>query len=245
MKIPNRIGEKSINYQGIEMEIIEYRRHNDITVMFSDGTKRITSYKQFKLGTVKNLYFPSVYGIGFIGEEYSNKGNEVVYKSWSHMLGRCYNKKDSRYRFYGATGVKVCEEWHNFSNYAKWYYDNYYVIDEKLSVDKDIINKDSKIYSPETCIIIPEKINQMFTKTDTEGNKKIGVSKTQDGKYRAAISYTRNRVLKFYIDIGIYEKEKDAISAYEKAYKEKWKNLIMEYKNKIPYGIFKILINAV
>lgn len=236
MEISNKIGEKSINYQGIEMEIIEYRRHNNITVMFSDGTKRITSYKQFKLGTVKNLYFPSVYGVGFIGEEYSNKGNEAVYKSWSHMLCRCYNKKDSRYRFYGATGVKVCEEWHNFSNYAKWYYDNCYVIDEKLSVDKDIINKDSKIYSPETCIIIPAKINQAFIKTKPNGKERVNIYRRENGRYRVKISGK---------NIGTYDTKEEAISEYKKAYKEKWRGLVLEYKNKIPYSIFEILINAV
>lgn len=236
MKIENRIGEKSVNNQGLEMEIVEYRRHDDITVMFSDGTKRKTSYKQFKLGTVKNLYFPNVCGVGFIGEEYSNKGNEEVYKSWSHMINRCYNKKDNRYRFYGKMGVRVCEEWHNFSNYAKWYYNNLYPSKEPLSVDKDIINRDKKIYSPDTCIIVPRRINQMFIKISTDGKEKLGINKRENGKYRAKIARK---------NIGTYETKEDAIIVYKKAYKEKWENLILEYKGKIPDNIFETLINAI
>jgi hypothetical protein len=236
MKIENRVGEKSKNNQGLEMEIIEYRKHNDITVMFPDGTKRITSYKQFKLGTVKNLYFPDVCGVGFIGEEYSNKCNEKVYKIWQHMISRCYNKNDNRYRFYGAIGTKVCEDWYNFSNFAKWYYDNSYTINEPLSVDKDILRKNDKIYSPDTCIIIPRKLNQMFTKTDSCGIEKICVFQRENGKYRARVSN---------VNIGTYDTKEEATIAYRKAYKEKWKNIVTEYKDKIPYNIFESLINAV
>ena len=218
------------------MKIIEYRNYDDITIMFSDGSKRTTSYKQFKLGTVKNLYFPNVCGVGYIGEGYTNKGNEKVYKSWQHMISRCYNNGDNKYKFYGGIGVKVCEEWHNFSNYAKWFYDNCYEIDEPLSVDKDIVNKNSKIYSPDTCIIIPSKINQIFIKVNINGQEKIGVDKRSSGKYRAKLSN---------VHIGTYNTKEEAIAAHKKMYKEMWNELISKYKNKIPDKIFSILINAV
>lgn len=32
---------------------------------------------------------------------------------WNGMLGRCYNSRMKVYRFYGALGVRVCEQWHN------------------------------------------------------------------------------------------------------------------------------------
>ena len=52
--------------------------------------------------------------------------------------------------------VYVCEEWHNFQNFAKWYYNNYYSInEERMEIDKDILYKNNKVYSPDTCIIVP------------------------------------------------------------------------------------------
>lgn len=33
------------------------------------------------------------------------------YHTWKHMIQRCYNKKNKAYRYYGARGIKVCDEW--------------------------------------------------------------------------------------------------------------------------------------
>lgn len=42
----------------------------------------------------------------------------VEYNSWSAMLDRCYDKKNNRYRLYGAHGVVVCNRWRNsFENF--------------------------------------------------------------------------------------------------------------------------------
>jgi len=34
-----------------------------------------------------------------------------TYASWSNMLARCYNHKNTGYRYYGARGVQVCDRW--------------------------------------------------------------------------------------------------------------------------------------
>lgn len=33
------------------------------------------------------------------------------YRSWEHMLQRCYDPADKRYSVYGGRGIKVCEAW--------------------------------------------------------------------------------------------------------------------------------------
>ena len=79
------------------------------------------------------------------------------------MLGRCYKTTDKAYKNYGAIGVKVCEEWKCFSNFQKWYNENIYEIEnEKVHLDKDILVDGNNIYSPETCIFVPQRINKMF-----------------------------------------------------------------------------------
>lgn len=37
-----------------------------------------------------------------------------TYLSWRGMLSRCYNKNAHNYKWYGAVGVRVCDEWQHF-----------------------------------------------------------------------------------------------------------------------------------
>lgn len=43
-----------------------------------------------------------------------------VYQIWLGMRKRCNNEKSSRYKFYGAKGIKVCERWNaSFDNFLE------------------------------------------------------------------------------------------------------------------------------
>ena len=48
-----RLGETNITHQGRKIKIVEYIDATHITVEFEDGIRKNTSYKGFKLGTVK------------------------------------------------------------------------------------------------------------------------------------------------------------------------------------------------
>ena len=68
-----------------------------------------------------NLDKRTVLGIGYVGiGKFSRKANLSSYKMWYHMLERCYSKSyietNSTYK-----DVVVCDEWHNFQNFAKWF----------------------------------------------------------------------------------------------------------------------------
>ena len=41
------------------------------------------------------------------------------YNTWRAMMRRCYNPKDKDYSRYGAIGVRVCPEWHEYLAFAK------------------------------------------------------------------------------------------------------------------------------
>ena len=34
-----------------------------------------------------------------------------TYRSWEHMLDRCYNEKHPHYKHYGGRGITVCDRW--------------------------------------------------------------------------------------------------------------------------------------
>lgn len=102
-----------------------------------------------------------IYGVGL--NDYKgcvNVGKKIIksYNVWRSMISRCYNEKDYRYKWYGLKGVKVCDEWLYFSNFKKWFDENYI---EGYCLDKDVKQKDipNKIYSPETCLFISIKEN--------------------------------------------------------------------------------------
>lgn len=70
-----------------------------------------------------------------------------LYSIWSKMRSRCNRKKDPAFRFYGAKGIKVCEEWENdFLSFKEWAELNGYT--DKLTIDR-IDSK--KGYSPDNC----------------------------------------------------------------------------------------------
>ena len=113
------------------------------------------------------------FGVGVTGQgEYSHLVRKIngkhtkVYSVWHDMLGRCYNKKyqEKKPTYIGCT---VCEEWHNFQNFAKWYEENYYEVNnEEMALDKDILIKGNKIYSPQTldeAVNLAVKRYTMFT----------------------------------------------------------------------------------
>lgn len=57
-----------------------------------------------------------------------------LYRRWADMLQRCNNKKSTNYKYYGAKGIRVCEEWYEFINFYEWACENGY--DDNLSIDR-------------------------------------------------------------------------------------------------------------
>ena len=124
-----------------------------VTVQFQSGFTIRTRVSELRQGQVRDPYTPNVFGVGYLGEgEY--KGNKVAdaYNAWYAMMTRCYSTA-TRYATYSE--CVVSQEWHNFQNFAKWYYANY---KEGCSLDKDILG-DSKVYGKDTCMYIPAAIN--------------------------------------------------------------------------------------
>lgn len=153
-------------------------------MMFDDGTEINIPTPKIRVGSWKNPNQPSIYGVGFMGVgEYksSHKGISTrAYDKWNAMLQRCYDKNFSSYMQYGGKGVSVCEEWHNFQNFAKWFYER-----DKggrvLQLDKDIRYPESftgKLYSPDYCCLVTSKLNSMvahISTLDVHKGRKEGV----------------------------------------------------------------------
>jgi len=40
-----------------------------------------------------------------------------IFRLWSGLFTRCYNKASPSYKYYGSRGIKVCKRWHVFINF--------------------------------------------------------------------------------------------------------------------------------
>lgn len=69
-----------------------------------------------------------------------------LYKVWSAMTQRCENPKNKGYKNYGARGIKVCGEWHDFKTFYTWCISNGHA--KGLSLER--INND-RDYCPDNC----------------------------------------------------------------------------------------------
>ena len=211
----DRIGSEKVNYQGSVMRIIEYIDAMNIIVEFQDEHKAKvkTEYKHYKSGKVKNPYLPSVFGIGMIGNKYPSNTKEYI--AWKSMLNRCYyhkiKGKNPTYK-----NAACCDEWLLYENFYEWIcgQDNFnkWSIGKKWCLDKDILIKGNKIYSPETCCLVPQNINNIFVKNESRrGDLPIGVIKSND-KFGATLN-------KKYL--GTFDSEETAFLFY-KLHKESY-----------------------
>ena len=245
-----RLNEENYNNQGTLMRIIEYKNAKNITVEFQDKHRAIvkTIYKHFKSGEISNPYDKTVYNVGCIGEgKYKaseNRKSTKCYMTWKSMLQRCY---DPYYINKRLTYIDcfVCEEWLNFQNFAKWYEENYYECNnERTELDKDILYKDNKLYSPETCCFVPQRINTLLTKSDkSRGEYPIGVSYyeiTNELRVRCSI-YENNKPKNKHLGCFPLDRIEDAFKCY-KQFKENYiKQVADEYKDLIPKKLYKAL----
>lgn len=246
----DRTGERGINNFGSEMVIVGYRGRMDIDVSFPqyNWTFKGVTYRAFKNGEIKCPYEHSVYGIGCIGVgnyKVSENGKLTkIYSTWHSMLKRCYDEKFHK-KCPTYKDCEVCDEWYNFQNFAKWYEENYYEIKgEKMCLDKDILVKHNKIYSPETCIFVPQAINKLFVKRQNDrGDSVIGTSPV-NGKYRVYCSLFNPKTGESKQKrLGVYETQEKGFQVY-KYYKEKnIKQVADYYKGQIPQKVYDTLYN--
>lgn len=242
----DRLYEVGENNFGRKMVITNYKNAKDIIVKFDNGIEVKATYQQFKNREIKNPYDKTMYGMGYIGVGKHKCSNEqkkvnIKYETWKGMMRRCYDKKyqDTRPTYIGCT---VCDEWHNYQNFGDWFDENYYEVDgEKMNLDKDILVKGNKIYSPETCVFAPHNVNALFIKSNSSrGEYPIGVHFDQkSNKFRAQYSKFQK------VCIGWSNSIEGAFALYKK-YKEKYiKNMAEKYKTKIPQKLYKAMNNYI
>jgi hypothetical protein len=102
------------------------------------------------------------------------KDTHPAYRAYRGMMSRCYDPGNSGYKWYGAKGVTVCDEWRdNPKAFIEWALRSGW--QPGLHIDKDILCREKgispHIYSPETCQWVTAKENVGFaTNRDNFGS---------------------------------------------------------------------------
>lgn len=168
----------------------------------------------------------SVLGIGTNDVNFmvSNKGKiHPLYRVWYNMLYRCTDKYANIWPTY--RGCSISDYFSLLSNFIKWSINNNYTIGYHL--DKDILVRNNKIYSPELCMFVPAEINTCITNSNKiRGKYPQGVYK--DGNlFKAQIS-TGGSTRK---SLGRYSSMEEAHKAWQLAKLDHLRYLAGKYAN--------------
>lgn len=182
--------------------------------------------------------------------EYINKADYSAYTIYNGIRQRCgdITNKDNIHDCY--EDATMCKEWmDNPKSFVKWYLEHYYEVDgESMAVDKDLFGQDSKVYSPETCCILPQGLNTMLTNLKKRNMKKEHKKDVLPicvhysfGKYHSEILLSNiGKILR----LSDWNTKEEAFAEYKK-YKEADKLItIAKYKDKIPTYIYLELLKV-
>ena len=237
-----RLGATNYNNQGCLMKVVEYNNSSDVVVEFQDEYKwkTKTTWYHFINGILYNYYYPNVYGVGITGNKYPTMTNSIKHKeyvTWCSMLQRCFNAKKKQ-QCSSYQNVTCCKEWLYYPNFYEWLHkqENFevWLKTEKYCLDKDILKKGNKIYSSETCCLVPERINHLFPNAKSiRGNLPIGVSYDKNKhKYKAQCSIRDNDKTQRIIQLGLYDTAIEAFNAYKNQKEFEIKQVAQEEYNK-------------
>lgn len=171
-----------------------------------------------------------VASMGICDKEFASKS--PIYKIWRQMLKRCYDMKTLE-KQPSYKGCSVCTEWIYYSNFEKWVLGENSGYVEGWHLDKDILVKGNKVYSPETCCFVPKHINSVFKSSKSRrGAMPVGV-KFRNNKYEARIKKGH----------ATFDTKEDAFETYRREKEDIIKSLADKWKDKLEPRVYEALYN--
>lgn len=181
-------------------------------------------------------------GVGYNDGKYPTRLNgdrPIQYKKWRSMLVRCYepNFLNRNPHYIDCT---VSENFKNYSYFYEWYNDNNISSCDEFQVDKDLLIKGNKVYSEDSCVMLPVRINNTFIRKESvRGKYPIGVYwAARQGKFGSCVRFDNRNIA-----LGYFDNELDAFNAYKNAKEFRIKQLAKEYKDLILPKAYNALMN--
>lgn len=159
--------------------------------------------------------------------------NQRLYRAWDKMKSRCREGGKLQTSRPTYKGCAYIQEWNSFEVFSLW------AVTQKgfdrWDLDKDILVRDNKIYSPDTCLFVPSWVNTLLINGIQKGDLPVGVVARQ-GRYASSISkYGKGHWL------GTFGSPEEAHTAYLKA-KVEYLNELKEDLDEVDIRIHPALI---
>lgn len=220
-----------------ELIVLEYINTHEVLIKFlKTGREKYVAMSNIKRGAVLDRAVGVRSVIGF--SDMPSKENINAYYLWSGMFKRCYSsnklKLSPSYR-----GCEVAGDFLYFSKFLSWCEQQKGFGQNGFQLDKDILLKDNKLYSAETCCFVPKDLNVILThRRKDKGLHPVGVHYNKRlNKYVAQISK-----FKEVIHLGCFSTSEEAFLAYKQAKEEYIKEVAELYKDQIESRVYDALI---
>jgi len=183
-----------------------------------------------------------MYGIGYNSRgtyrASKNRKSTKAYITWADMIKRCYS---SKYHENKPTYIdcSVDERWHDFQDFAKWFY-NHDFSNMGYQLDKDLLIPKNKAYNSEACSFVPRELNMLLVSCgNARGKYPQGVYfQKASGKYMSAMRTGGERMY-----LGYFNCPQEAYQVYKKAKEAHVKTKALEWKDRIADDVFTALMN--
>lgn len=181
-----------------------------------------------------------VYGVGIrsTGEFKSTENGKhtKLYTLWKNMLARCYSEVMHKHR----PTYKDCTvegDFLDFQKFCSWYTNQVLCHDTEYQLDKDLLIKGNKVYSEDTCLLVPRKVNMFLCKSEAvRGKYKIGVSYDKNyGMYRSQVSNSKEKTIEYFTT------EMAAYANYKNAKEDIAKRLAKQFEDKCDIRVIDAL----
>lgn len=181
VQIVDRIKSEKSSFDSIVCKFLDVKNQDGSDVVVSRLASQVSKRIVPNPVISRNKYN----GTGLVNK-YNSPDERKIRDKWYSLLARLHD--DEHYN----KNVTITEEWMEFSNFYNW------VIDqtgwECYSLDKDIkqFRCRNKIYSPDTCIFVPQAINTMVNTKEMNSCLPTGISYRNDQRTRveATVSIT-------------------------------------------------------